>query len=81
MHNSTDSAIGSWRVTLTVPGGNLVSAHGPVDVTQKGGSVGFTPAGDDGAVAAGDSMSFTFTVRGVLFELPGGCLVNGRACF
>jgi hypothetical protein len=69
-----------WRVTLTVPGGNLVVAHGPVDVTQNGESVQFTPSGDDGSVPAGGSLTFTFTVRGILAALPTNCTITGRAC-
>jgi hypothetical protein len=78
--NSAARDATDWRVTLTVPGGNLVVAHGPVDVTQNGESVQFTPSGDGGAVPAGGSLTFTFTVRGVLAALPTDCTINGRAC-
>jgi hypothetical protein len=80
IHNSTAGDATDWRLTLTVPGGNLVLAHGPAEVTQNGESVQFTPAGDDGAVPASGSLTFTFTVRGVLSDLPTNCTINGRAC-
>jgi mannan endo-1,4-beta-mannosidase len=79
----SDSGAGDatdWRLTLTVPGGNSVLARGPVEVTQSGEEVQFTPAGDDGAVPAGGSLTFTFTVRGDLTDLPGNCTINGHAC-
>jgi hypothetical protein len=78
--NSRAGDATDWRLTLTVPGGNLVVAHGPVDVTQNGESVQFTPSGDGGAVPAGGSLTFTFTVRGTLAALPANCTINGRAC-
>ena len=80
LDNPGGSADGSWQVTLTVPGGNLVSGRGPVEVSQRGESVVFTPSGAGGAVPAGGSLSFTFTIRGVLSALPHGCTIDGRAC-
>jgi uncharacterized protein YndB with AHSA1/START domain len=78
--NSQSAEVGSWNVTLTVPGGNAVTADGPVAESQHGEAVSFTPAGDDGVVPGGGSLTFTFTVRGILSELPAGCAINGRAC-
>jgi hypothetical protein len=80
IHNSTAGDATDWRLALTVPGGNSVLAQGPVEVTQNGDSVQFTPAGDDGAAPAAGSLTFTFTVRGVLSDLPTNCTINGRAC-
>jgi len=41
--------------------------------------VRFTP-GDGGAVPAGGSLTFTFTVAGVLSDLPTNCQINGESC-
>jgi hypothetical protein len=79
LDNSEASDVSSWSVTLTVPGGNAVLARGPVAVDQSGESVEFTPAAG-GVVPAGGSLTFSFSVRGVLSDLPGDCAVNGRAC-
>ena len=64
-----------WTVTLTVPGGNPVTASGAT-VSQDAEAVTFTGE----PIAAGESVSFTFTVDGTLAELPGGCRVDGNAC-
>ena len=80
INNSQGGDATDWWLTLTVPGGNSVLARRPVDVTQNGESVQFTPSGDDGAVPAGGSLAFTFTVQGVLTDLPNSCTINGRTC-
>ncbi|MFI7599612.1 hypothetical protein [Actinoplanes sp. NPDC049681] len=64
-----------WTVTLTVPGGNAVSASG-ARVEQDGESVTFTGE----PVGAGETLTFTFSVEGTLTELPGGCRIGGIAC-
>jgi len=74
---SSDAA--SWQLTLTVPGGNRVAPDGPVVVSQDGEQVQFAP-GDGGAVPAGGSLTFTFTVSGVLSDLPTNCQINGESC-
>ena len=73
------SDVASWQLTLTVPGGNPVAPNGPVVVSQDGEQVQFAP-GDGGAVPAGGSLTFTFTVSGVLSDLPANCLINGESC-
>ena len=64
-----------WRVTLTVPGGNTVTASGAT-ASQDDETVTFA----GGPIAPGESVSFTFTVEGTLAELPSGCRIDGRAC-
>jgi len=64
-----------WTITLTVPGGNVVSASGAT-VSQDGETVTFTGE----PIAEQDSVSFTFTVEGTLAELPGGCRIDGSSC-
>jgi len=66
----------SWRLTLTVPGGNQVAPDGPVVVSQDGEQVQFGP-GDGGAIPAGGSLTFTFTVSGVLSDVPANCMIDG----
>ncbi|WP_199513620.1 cellulose binding domain-containing protein [Nucisporomicrobium flavum] len=75
VQNPGSSVNTGWRVTLTVPGGNRVDASG-ASAGQEGETVTFT--GDP--IAAGDSLSFAFTVDGTLTELPGGCRIDGTAC-
>jgi hypothetical protein len=69
----------SWQLTLTVPGGNQVSADGAA-VTQDGSEVTFRPY-DGTAVAAGGSVMFTFTVHGLLPAAPYDCAIDGKACY
>lgn len=76
--NSGPGPAGTWRVSLTVPGGNQVRADPTVTVSQNGEAVTFTPA--DGTVAAGAAVSFTFTVDGVLPAAPHGCLLDDAPC-
>jgi Cellulose binding domain len=78
--NAGDSDVTDWQVTLRVPGGNRVSADGPVSVDQGGEWVTFLPAGADGAVPAAGSLRFSFRVRGVLADLPSNCVVNDVSC-
>ncbi|GAB1693137.1 hypothetical protein KRM28CT15_49400 [Krasilnikovia sp. M28-CT-15] len=77
--NPRDRAAGGWRVTLKVPGGNAVDADSAVTVTQDGEKVTFTPAGE-ATIPAGGSVTFTFTVRGVLTAEPLNCAINGDGC-
>lgn len=67
-----------WQVTLTVPAGNAVTASG-VSVVRDGDTVTFTPTGAT-TVPAGGAVTFSFEVGGLLAVLPGGCVINGRAC-
>jgi hypothetical protein len=67
-----------WRVTLTVPGGNAVTATG-ASVAQDGEMVTFTPAGEP-TVPAGGAVTFSFQVAGLLSALPGACVIDGSPC-
>jgi hypothetical protein len=67
-----------WRVTLTVPGGNTVTATG-ASVAQDGETVTFTPAGE-AVVPAGGTVTFSFEVDGLSAALPGGCVIGGSPC-
>jgi hypothetical protein len=69
----------AWQLTLTVPGGNQVSADGAA-VTQDGDQVTFRPY-DGTAIAAGGSMTFTFTVNGLLPAVPYDCAIDGKPCY
>ncbi|BFU43696.1 hypothetical protein KRMM14A1004_19330 [Krasilnikovia sp. MM14-A1004] len=77
--NPRDRAAGQWRVTLKVPGGNAVDGDSAVTVTQDGEKVTFAPAGD-ATIPAGGSVTFTFTVQGVLAAEPSNCAINGAGC-
>jgi hypothetical protein len=79
LDNPRPDDVGSWELTLTVPGGNAVAVRGAVAVNQSGESVDFTPAAGS-VVPAGGSFSFGFTVRGILSDLPADCAVDGSAC-
>ncbi|MDT5032610.1 MAG: hypothetical protein QOC94_2781 [Actinoplanes sp.] len=67
-----------WSLTLTVPGGNAVTAHGAVSLSQSGERVTFAPGG--GPVAARETFTFTFTVRGTPSGTPHDCAINGSSC-
>lgn len=67
-----------WRVTLTVAGGNAVTATG-ASVAQDGETVTFTPAGEP-TVPAGGAVTFSFQVAGLLSALPDACAIDGRPC-
>jgi hypothetical protein len=75
--NSGRRPAGGWRVTMRIPGGNPVYGDGSVEVSQNGAQVAFTPYEP---VPPGGSMSFTFTVGGVLPAAPSGCAINGHPC-
>jgi cellulose binding protein with CBM2 domain len=68
-----------WQVSLMIPGGNSISADG-ARAAQNGGDVTFTPFGDAGPLRPGDSVTFTFTVYGVLPAGPSDCNIDGRTC-
>ncbi|GAB1641729.1 hypothetical protein KRMM14A1259_21520 [Krasilnikovia sp. MM14-A1259] len=78
--NPRDRAASQWKVTLKIPGGNQVSGDSAVSVTQDGEKVTFTPVGDAATIPAGGSVTFTFTVQGVLTADPGSCMINGQSC-
>jgi hypothetical protein len=67
-----------WQVTMRIRGANPVHGDGSIDVSQNGAQVTFTPYGD--SVPAGGSVTFTFTVSGVMAAAPSGCAINGQAC-
>jgi cellulose binding protein with CBM2 domain len=71
--------VDGWQVSLMIPGGNSISADG-ARAAQNGGDVTFTPFGDAGPLRPGDSVTFTFTVYGVLPAGPSGCNIDGRTC-
>jgi hypothetical protein len=68
-----------WQVTLFVPGGNQVYADG-VALSQVGEQVTFTPYDDAATLPARGTVTFTFTIHGLLPAEPSSCAVNGRAC-
>jgi plastocyanin len=70
-----------WRVRVTVPGGNEVSSADGAVVKQNGKRVVFTPTAATRIVPAGDSVTFSFTVYGVLAGEPTGCAIDGRPCY
>jgi hypothetical protein len=76
--NPGNRDVTGWRVTLTVPGANPVTASGAT-VAQDGETVTFTPDGD-ATVPAGGAVTFSFQVAGLLTALPGGCAIDGAAC-
>jgi hypothetical protein len=78
IENPGDRDVTGWRVTLTVPGGNPVTAAG-ASVAQDGETAAFTPDGD-GTVPAGGAVTFSFEVDGVLAALPGDCAIDGVPC-
>jgi hypothetical protein len=67
-----------WSLTLTIPGGNAVTPHGAVSLSQSGERLAFSPAG--GSVDARETFTFTFTVRGTPSGTPRGCAINGSSC-
>lgn len=78
--NSGGSAGADWSVSLTVPGGEEVTlSGGDVRMSQSGSRVTFRPAGG-AELAAGESVTISFTIDGVPEELPTGCAINGTAC-
>ncbi|GAA3917530.1 cellulose binding domain-containing protein [Actinoplanes auranticolor] len=78
IENPGTGDVTGWRVALTVPGGNTVTATG-ASVAQDGETVTFTPSGE-AAVPAGGSVTFSFQVAGLLAALPGGCVIDGNPC-
>ncbi len=76
--NPGDRDVTGWRVTLTVPGGNPVTASGAT-AAQDGETVTFTPDGNATVPAAG-AVTFSFEVAGVLTALPGGCAIDASPC-
>lgn len=76
IENETSATLTDWTLTMTVPGGQRLTATGPVLGRQSGQSVTITPAGSLGAIDAGAVLSFTFTVA----VEPENCALNGRAC-
>jgi hypothetical protein len=80
LDNPGRTAAVGWRVRLTVPGGNPVVPGEGVAVVQNGEQVVFRPRAGLARVPAGDSVSFTFTVGGVLAAEPSGCFIDGDPC-
>ncbi|GAA3334996.1 hypothetical protein GCM10020358_01520 [Amorphoplanes nipponensis] len=78
LENPGSREVTAWRVTLTVPGGNPVTASG-ASVGQDGETVTFTPL-PGATVPAGGAVTFSFEVAGLLAALPGGCTVDGAPC-
>jgi hypothetical protein len=78
--NAGGSAGAGWAVSLIVPGGEkVILSGGDVRMSQSGSRVTFRPAGG-AELAAGDSVTISFTIDGVPEELPTGCAINGTAC-
>jgi hypothetical protein len=80
IENPGGADVTGWRVRLTVPGGNEVRDVERADVTQYGEDVTFTPKAGVRTVPAGGSVSFSFTVHGVLAAEPADCSIDGRPC-
>ncbi|WP_433720146.1 cellulose binding domain-containing protein [Actinoplanes sp. CA-051413] len=78
IENPGSRDVTGWRVTLTVPGGNAVTATG-ASVAQDGETVTFTPDGEP-TVPAGGAVTFSFQVAGLLSALPGACAIDGSPC-
>jgi hypothetical protein len=80
VNNPGDVDATGWRLRLSVPGGNQVVPGRGVNVVQNGEVVFFRPRPVLSTVSAGESVSFTFTVNGVLVAEPTGCLIDGNPC-
>jgi hypothetical protein len=79
--NPGGADVTGWRVRITVPGGNEVPGADGAKVEQNGNRVVFTPTAATRTVPAGYSVTFSFTVRGVLTGEPTGCSIDDRPCY
>jgi hypothetical protein len=78
--NPGSRPVEGWQVTLTIPGGDRLDADGAA-AYQDGEQVTFTPYGDAATVPAGGTVTFEFTIHGLLPAEPSSCTVNGRPCY
>lgn len=72
--------VSGWTVTISLPTGETVNGATGAGYSQSGSTVTFTPAGGTGTVPGHRSVSFTFTVGGLLAGDPTGCSIDGRRC-
>ena len=76
--NTTSSAISSWTVVFSLPGGSTVDSLWNGTETAAGQTYTVANAGWNGSLAAGASTTFGFTVTGT--GEPNSCTINGSAC-
>jgi hypothetical protein len=76
--NTTGAAISSWKVVFALPSGSTVDSLW--NGTETAGGQTYTVANADwnGALAAGASTTFGFTVNGT--GEPVSCTINGSTC-
>jgi hypothetical protein len=77
--NPGTGAVTGWKVIITLPGADDPVASG-AHAEQSDATLTFTPTDATRTVAAGATVSFTFTVKGLLAAQPTGCAIDGRPC-
>ncbi|MBR7832410.1 cellulose binding domain-containing protein [Actinospica durhamensis] len=76
--NTTSSAISSWTVVFSLPGGSIVDSLWNGTESVSGQTYTVANASWNGTLAAGASTTFGFTVNGT--GEPNSCTINGNAC-
>jgi hypothetical protein len=80
IRNPGQVPVSGWTVTISLPAGETVNGATGAAPSQHGTTVTFRPSGGTGTVPAGGSVSFTFSVGGLLAGDPTGCAIDGRSC-
>jgi hypothetical protein len=75
--NPAGSAANGFTVRLTVPGATGVSVNGNVSASRSGDAITFRSGA---TIAAGASVTFSFTVDGPVSGQAGGCTIDGNSC-
>ncbi|WP_203766834.1 cellulose binding domain-containing protein [Paractinoplanes deccanensis] len=77
VNNPGSTAVTGWQVRLSVPSdAEITVLSGGVTASTSGSRVTFGGA----AIAARDSVTFTFSMRSDGDDLPSGCTINGNPC-
>ncbi|MBO0608018.1 lytic polysaccharide monooxygenase auxiliary activity family 9 protein [Myceligenerans salitolerans] len=76
---TTDTAVSSWDLEVTFPGGDTVTQSWNSTYAQTGATVTFSNTGWNGSVPAGGSATFGYLANGGP-STPSSATLNGAAC-